>query len=275
MEQEEPMASRNRPRTLRELVNLLEDPEFVKASWAFYKHQYLEVTLGVGRSATEAFISEWGIGPPHPDLLKPPSHWRRFYATVNVRWGLIPVYPWTTKKEIESRTRGIHRVIGKLHEDFMEDRRVLIAKWLTEQVSSVTGQPPSLSEIALVVWGRKEGLTRPSKSRGIGKMSFEQERALMRRYKSEGKTNSEAERLIYQRARGTETPAAAMVRMKLRRLKKEQTVLQNHQIDPQGVDRLAYAVTMLLRELHPLAPSQKPEKVYERAVALGKLLTEL
>jgi hypothetical protein len=32
---------------------------------------------------------------------------------------------------------------------------------------------------------------------------------------------------------------------------------------------------MLLRELHPLAPSQKPEKVYERAVALGKLLTEL
>jgi hypothetical protein len=106
-------------------------------------------------------------------------------------------------------------------------------------------------------------------------MSFEQERALMRRYKAEGKTKSEAEKLIYQRARGTEAPAAAMVRMKLRRLKKEQAVLQNTQLDPQRNDRLAYAVTMLLRELHPLSPNPKPERAYERAVALGKLLTEL
>jgi hypothetical protein len=273
-------------RALPELAALVENRDF-RADCQLYYHNRFFKAKGAENNeewmthgqplfmstVLNAFIDKWGANPLPVALLRSLGHYKKYYATVNGRWGLIPVYPWTTKQEIEHHARQIHRMIGKSHQDFMEDRRVQIAKWLSSHVSLRTGSPPRYSDIAAVVWGRTKGLKRLSKERGVARLSFDREQALMERYMAKGKTYREAERLVHHQARGKEAPASAMVRMALRRLKREQAKLENHKINPAKSDKLGLALTMLLRELHPLTPDPDLKRVHAKAVALANLLT--
>jgi len=80
----------------------------------------------------DPFLAKWKAIPAPVNLLRSPDHYRRFYATVNGLMGIIPVYPWTTQKEIEQHARRIHRQIGTTHKNSTGDRRIQIAKWLSQ-----------------------------------------------------------------------------------------------------------------------------------------------
>ena len=275
--------------TLQKLVALLENPDFIAAGHA-YHNQLRTLSLETAQSKEEwerrapafmsnvldPFIENWGAYPPDIELLVSPLRYRKYSARMTGLWGIIPVYPWTTRQEIERQRRQIHRAIGKTHQDFMGNRDALIAKWLSlSHISSSTGKPPRSSDIAAVVWGQKKGLKRPSKAQRIAKMSFEREQELMKRHTDKGKTYLEAEQLVYQQVRGKEAPASARVRMALRRIKQDHAELENENRDPKKTDKLGFALTKLLR-LILLSPSSPPdfETVYAKAAELGNLLTE-
>lgn len=101
----------------------------------------------------------------------------------------------------------------------------------------------------------------------------DQEKALMSQYKKQGKTYRQAQKLTYKAARGSETPAAAMVRMALKRQRNRQVDLKNVITNPRKTDKLGLAVTMLLREL-PTSKSSPSnlEATRAKVVALGNLL---
>jgi len=88
---------------------------------------------------------------------------------------------------------------------------------------------------------------------------------------AKGKTYQEAERLVFASLRGREAPAAAMVRMALKRVQQEKD--QHLVIDPKRTDRLGFALTLLLRELPTSESSpQNLEGIRAKAVEFGNLL---
>jgi hypothetical protein len=286
------MPNRNKRLTLEDLVKLLDNPAFISDSHSFHKKysdQFLRTAQIPGewerqwpafsKDALRPFIKKWGAYPPDKHLLASPKRYKAHYAVMKGLWGIIPVYPWTTRKEIEARARQIHRLIGTKHESFLEDRRVHIAEWLSRYRNAVTGKAPRTIEIATVVWGRTVGLTRSSKSKGLSKLSVQHEKALMKSFLAKGMSYKEAERLVYKRAQGTEAPASAMVRMARRRIKHELTELMREVRDPTKSDRPGHALTMLLRELllMPYKPYTPPdiEVIYEKAAKLGNALTDM
>jgi hypothetical protein len=163
------------------------------------------------------------------------------------RWGLIPVFPWTTKKEIERRARSIHSDIGKVHADVTKTRRLTqIAGWLRLHMNPGEKLPPR-SEIAAAVWGLEKGLHRPTKETAIDRLPEKEEQRLLRQYMAKGLPRGEAGRKVYRHARGSEAPAAAMVRMAERREQKAQHVLFTQLQSPLRADPLAAALMDLLR----------------------------
>ena len=115
------------------------------------------------------FIEKWGVYPPPVKLLSSPLWQMKRDATMTGRWGVIPVYPWTTEKEVKQQARQIQRAIGKKHQDFTSYRQALKAKWLEDShISEAANRPPGRNKIAAEVWGRKEGLKRWPFSKEVG-----------------------------------------------------------------------------------------------------------
>jgi hypothetical protein len=286
------MPNKDKRLTLQDLVKLLDNRSFISDSHLFHKKyidQFRKTAQIPGewerqwpafsKDALRPFIKKWGAYPPDKHLLASPKRYKAHYAVMTGLWGIIPVYPWTTCKEIEERARQIHRVIGRKHESFLEDRRAHIAEWLSRYRNAITGKPPRTSDIATVVWGRTVGLTRSSKSKGLSKLSVQQEMALMKTFIAKGMSYKAAERLVYKRAQGTEAPASAMVRMARRRTKHDLAELMREARYPTKSDRLGHALTMLLRELLllPYKPYTPPdiEVIYEKAAKLGNALLDM
>lgn len=282
------MANQKVALRLKNIVALLNDHQFIADS-RIYQDHYRAHSERIGPNKVEwerqapafmskfldPFIAKWGGAYPLPsELLSSPIWQKKETATMTGRWGVIPVYPWTTAEEVNHQAKQIQKAIGKKYKEFMVSRHATIAKWLSDSyISTRTNKPPRYSDIAAAVWGRKKGLRRPSKEDGIANLSEKREIELMRAYKAKGKTPQEAERLIYQRARGSEAPAAAMVRTALSRLRKEQDSLKNVITHPEKTDKLGLAITMLLRELPASASTPHDLKaIRAKAVALGNLL---
>jgi hypothetical protein len=96
----------------------------------------------------------------------------------------------------------------------------------------------------------------------------------MRNYLSKGKSRPDAAKLIMAMVRRAASPASEKTRKALERVGKDRTQLEDPKIGPERKDRLALALTMLLRELSPLSPSPDLRRVYDRAAALAIFLTE-
>ena len=281
------METQKRERRLEEIAGLLKNPEFIGAScnyWEQYKAQARRIgpdKLEWDRQAPDfmskyldPFIEKWKAYPPPEELLCSPLRVKRYIATMTGRWGMIPVYPWTTAKEVRHRLKEIQQSIGKEHQDFKAYRQALIAKWLEDSyISTRTGAAPSRSEVATVVWDRNDGLNRPSKEEAIADLSEEREAELIRRHTKKGKTYRQAERLAYKSARGTESRAAAAVRMALHRLPAGLGDTDKVNTDLRRTDKLGLAITKLLRLL-PTSESSPCdlEAIRVRAANLGNLL---
>lgn len=271
---------------LNEILRLLDNKRFIRDSHKYWE-QYRAHARKIGSDRQEwerqaeafmerfldPFIAKWKAYPLPDNLLSSPIWQKKKNAVMTGRWGVIPVYPWTTDAEVKRQRRRIQRVIGKKHQDFRLSRMAHIARWLEDShVSTRTGKRPSRSDIAAVVWSRLEGLKRPSKKKVIANLSYEEEEELIQHYKkTKGVTLQQAVRLLYAKLRGKEAPAAAMVRMALKR-----TEIERNQLlvtDPKKTDQLGLAITLMLRELPTSASSpQNLEAIRDKAVTLGNLL---
>ncbi len=194
------------------------------------------------------FVRKWGVGPPlDRELVESDSRREVVFCILTGRWGVIPVFPWTRAQDISTSAAKIRQSIRKVHKDAEGRRRAMIAAWIRMHPSS-QGRAPR-AEIAAAVWGRKDGLRRPSRAQAIRKLSEEQEAELLARFNKEGRSRKEAERLVYKRARGSEAPAVSMVRAAESRLEREQKEFYDALQSPKQSDRTAYFLTMLLREI--------------------------
>src|SRR6188508_3625863 len=91
----------------------------------------------------DPFLNKWSAYPLPEELLSPLIRQRKQGAVLKGRWGLIPVYPWTTKQEVTRELKRIQRSIGKMHQDLQTARLALIAKWLEDaHISIKTKRPP-------------------------------------------------------------------------------------------------------------------------------------
>jgi hypothetical protein len=274
--------------TVKKAVQLLENQEFLQDSRAYWDH-YRAHSKNIGNDLQEwerqapafmntyldPFVKKWrGAYPATEELLSTPLYQETNAAQMSGRWGVIPVYPWTTEKETKTKLKQVQRVIGKKYIDFGTIRRAQIANWLDENFRSTrTGAPPMRSETAAIVWGRRKGLNRQSKEEAIAGLPEEREGELLARYLRKGMTRSQAERQVYKSARGSESPASAMVRMALQRQRARKLEAKKLSIDPARTEKVGLAITLLLREL-PTSKSSPSnlEAIRLRAVELGNIL---
>ncbi|HRI38885.1 MAG TPA: hypothetical protein PLO50_10030 [Nitrospira sp.] len=275
---------------LPKILKLLDDADFIRESgeyWDEYKAHERKIVSTDEQARRQAwdclaeefmrrvldpFLTRWLVYPLPEALLSPLIRQRTQDAIMKGRWGLISVYPWTTKQEVTHKLKKIQDAIGKMHQDLQTARMALIAQWMEGSlISTNTNRHPSRSEIAAVVWGRKKGLNRPSKKKAIADISEERESALIQKHIAKGKTHQEAERLVFASLRGNEAPAAAMVRMALKRLNDWKSI--SAVTDPLKGDRLALTVTLLLKALLASDSSlQTLSVIRDRASDLGRLL---
>ena len=282
------MTKQKKPLRLKDIVELLKNPQFREESRTFWAHyRTLSDNIGADRvkwerqspafmsSYLDPFTLKWGGAYPASDELLGSPLWQETNsAQTTGRWGLIPVYPWTTTKNVTDQLKKIQRAIGKKHFDKEAIRKAQIAEWLQKYfISPNTGRPPGRSTTAAAVWGLRNGLNRPTLESAIAKMAEDREKKLLERYKKKGNTHSQAEQLVYKAARGKEAPAAARIRMAQKRHRARQADQRNLIMDPGKTDKLGLALTMLLREL-PTSKDSSPnlEEIRFRAVELGNLL---
>ena len=83
------------------------------------------------RKVINPFVKKWGCLPsPYPELFDHDPRRQSKNAILTGRWSLIPIFPWTTGKEIARKVQGIQKAIGKKHRDAIDKKPVLIAHWL-------------------------------------------------------------------------------------------------------------------------------------------------
>jgi hypothetical protein len=212
------------------------------------------------------FVRKWGVLPPTDRELVESDSWREVvFCILTGRWGVIPVFPWTRAQDISKSAAKIRQSIKKVHKDAEGRRQAMIATWIRMHPSS-RGRAPR-AEIAAAVWGRKDGLRRPSRSAAIRRLSVEQEAELLRRFTEEGLSRKEAELQVYKRAQGSEAPAVRMVRAAESRLEREQTEFNDALQSPKQSDKTAYFLTMLLREIFLNEPAT-PRGIFQQGAQL-------
>jgi hypothetical protein len=189
---------------LKKLVRLLENKEFIKDCHTYYRARYEYAGSGLQEgwdkqrpkfitNIHQPFVKKWAATPPPVVLLTSAAHYRKYYAIITGQWGLIPVYPWSSQVEVEKQVREIHTAIGKRGKDFVSDRKIHVADWLSQQTMS-TGTQPSTDDIASIVWNQKR--ISHCDSDEADEAVWRRENALMKRHMSKGKTYSEAEKLV-------------------------------------------------------------------------------
>ena len=123
------MATKKAGLTLKNVMALLDNPKFIADSrdyWTHYNAQSERIGPNKKKWESQAedfmhkfldpFIKKWGGAYPAPDeLLSSPLSQETVAATMTGQWGIIPVYPWTTGKEVKDRLKQIQGAIGKKH----------------------------------------------------------------------------------------------------------------------------------------------------------------
>jgi hypothetical protein len=165
---------------------------------------------------------------------------RAFEAHITARWGLIPVYPWTTTRTLLSSAQRIHRAIGRQHQDAAGARRAQLAIWL--RANGIDAP-----DISRHVWSRRKGLQRPSAAQAIARLPLREERKRIRNFMAQGLSYEVAERRLLRELRGREDPASAAIRVAVARYYQERKAFNAALTAPTQGDPAAHAVTMLLR----------------------------
>lgn len=212
---------------------------------------------------TTPFIEKWGVLPPHAGALVNPTPARAVAdAIMSGRWGVLPIFAWTTDHEIRPAVQRIRRVVRKQHQDAETARRAQLARWLED-----CGLGFSRPAIAAAVWGRRRGLRRPSKAQAIAQLPEKVERAWYEAYLAQGRSPQQAERLTTKRARGSEAPANATVRMAKRRYEQDLKRLNATLASPVSSEPVSAALTRLYR-----ADRQNPAELGRGLAALRNAL---
>ena len=192
---------------------------------------------------TTPFVEKWGVPPPHAGALVNPTPARALAAAImSGRWGVLPIFPWTTDRETRMAVQRIRRVVRKQHQDAETARRAQLARWLED-----CGLGFSRPAIAGAVWGRRRGLRRPSKEDAFAQLPENVEREWYQAYLAQGRSPQQAGRLTYKRARGSEAPASATVRMAERRYEQYLERLNATLASPVPSEPVSAALTRLYR----------------------------
>jgi len=192
---------------------------------------------------TTPFVEKWGVPPPQAGALVNPTPARAVAdAVMSGRWGVLPIFAWTTERETRAAIQRIRRVVRKQHQDAETARRAQIARWLED-----CGLGFSRPAIAAAVWNRRRGLRRPSKAQAIAQLPENVERAWYQAYLAQGRSPQQAERLTTKRARGSEALASATVRMAERRYEHDLERLNAALASPVPSEPVSAALTMLYR----------------------------
>ena len=238
--------------SIHSVLALLEDPAFcdealrliqeIAAFVASPSHTAKQRNAFVTKQ-TVPFVEKWSVPPPQAAALVNPTPARAVAdAIMSGRWGVLPIFAWTTEREIRTALQHIRQVVRKQHQDAETSRRAQLARWLES-----CGLGFSRPMIAGAVWGRRRGLRRPSKAQAIARLPEKVERQWYRAYLTQGRSPQQAEHLTTKRARGSEVPASATVRMAERRYEQDLERLNATLSSPVPSEPVSGALTMLYR----------------------------
>jgi len=254
-------------KSITTVLALLENQEFCDEGLHLIREIATFVASSPSDSVRDAFVSQrtipfvekWGVPPPHAPALVDPDPARPFSdAVMSGKWGIVPIFAWTTDLEIRRAIRRIRGVVRKMHRDAQITHRAQKARWLED-----CGYPRPA--IASAVWGRRKGLRRHSKEQAMAGLPEDVEREWYEKYLGQGREPRVAERLIYKRAQGSEAPASATVRMAEHRYEEDLTRLNAALAAPVPSEPISAALTMLYRV-------DDPAEVRRGLVALRKAL---
>ena len=203
-------------RSVEEVLDLLKDPEF-RADTKRIIAEIVAITEQAPNPQDRqprveqlgqafAFLERWGVPPPTSGELVDPDPRRRFVdAIASGRWGVVPIFPWTTNRQIKASIKKIRPIIRKQHKDALVNRHVQLVRWL----ETIGFDRPT---IARAVFERRKGLRRPTKAAAIARTPEERQDQLYEEYRGLGLTHKQIEQRIYRRLRGSEAAASAAVR---------------------------------------------------------------
>src|SRR5262245_36604775 len=250
--------------SIEEVIGLLKNPAFCADATRTIA-EAAEIAAQVSSEEWEPrvkelgrmFVERWSVPPPTTGELLNPDPRRRFVdAIASGRWGVVPVFSWTTNPQIKALIKKIRSVIRKQHQDALVNRHVQLVRWL-----EATGfDRPT---IARAVFGRRTGLRRRTKAAVIARTLERRENQLYEEYRGLGLTAKQVERRIYRRLRGSEAPASAAVRMAEQRYVTRLTGLNKNLAAPLHAEPVSHALTMLFRAL----PDKNGATVSQLAIA--------
>jgi hypothetical protein len=211
----------------------------------------------------EQFRVTWGVLPPPAVLLVDPAPRRRVVEAMGSgRWGLILVFRWTTDADIQAQSKAIRKIVGKRHHDAQDEHRAQRADWLE-------GCGFSRPQVAKAVWGRRHGLRRPTKAEAIRALPEEREQQLIEQATDRGLSYNQAEQELLRKARGSEAPASAMVRVAEARETARVKRVNQDLATPVVSEPLSAAITALIRALDD---QETDSEVRLKACALHRAL---
>jgi hypothetical protein len=244
-------AARRPKMRIHSVLELLENPAFCEEALQLIQEIAAFAATAPGDrqqvafvlEKTTPFVEKWGVPPPHAGALVNPTPARAVAdAIMSGRWGVLPIFAWTTDREIRTALQRIRRVVRKQHQDAETARRAQLARWL-----EACGLGFSRPAIAGAVWGRQRGLRRRSKARALDQLPEKVEREWYEAYLAQGRSSQQAERLTMKRARGSEAPASATVRMAERRYEQDLERLNATLASPVPSELVSAALTRLYR----------------------------
>jgi hypothetical protein len=177
---------------------------------------------------------DWGL------VVQDPRHVGALLTVFTGRWGVVPVFPWTTDAELRHAARRIRRRIGSRHRDAWTHQRAVLSRWLE------TNGIPRRAIPRLLGW-RQGGTDRPTAAAVVAPLSVEQEQALMRDPLQAGLSHQAAEQRVLRHLRGAEAPAAGMVRKAQARHDAWLRTVWADLIASTPTDPVSFALTRLLR----------------------------
>jgi hypothetical protein len=243
------MSEKAAARPIEEVLDLLRDSAFcadagstiMEAAEITRQTPDLEELQMRYEQLCQPFVARWGVSPPKSAEVLDADPRRRFSdAIASGRWGLLPVFPWTTNREIRARIKTIRPAVRKQHQDALINRQAHLVRWLE---ANRFDRPT----IAQAVFGRQAGLQRPTTEDVIERTPEHRERQLYDEYRALGLTPKQVEEKVYQRLRGSEAPASAAVRMTAQRYVNRVKRLNVDLAKPVRSEPLSYSLTMLYR----------------------------
>ena len=264
------------------VIAMLDDPDFCDEARAVIAEakvlyvqaaSYEEFEKQV-RARAQPFRDRWGVWPPQTgELLDPDPRRRVVEAIGSGDWGIVPVFPWTTDREIQARVKKIRVVISKRHKDALDARKPQLAAWLQDCGFDQ-------SAIARAIYGRTTGLRRPTKDKAFARAArkdddledklFEQyQQELRERGVAEADIRKLAEQRVYRTLRGSEAPAHAALRMTDRRYVEQLEELNTNLPAPIESEPLSYALTRLSHEIDKDDATVRQYAIDAKVVFLG------